>query len=231
MKIIIKSIVAFCLFGFVACENMNDLHQKYLERGEGIYTGVIDSLKTFPGNERVKFSWEINSDPRITKTLIYWNERADSLIIDVNRTAPGIMAMETVANFAEGSYIFEFVTKDNIGNQSLSVSKTVEIYGSKYIQKLRNRSVKNLTAKPGNAVLIDWADIEDTNLLYTIVKYTDYTDPLQPVVKEVKVENKSKQTTLTNIKLGDKVTVISTFLPLVDALDMVNALPREYILP
>lgn len=231
MKIILKSIITLCLFCFVACEDMNSLHQQYLDRGEGIYTGVIDSLKVFPGNGRVKFSWELNTDPRITKTLIYWNERADSLVVDVNRTAPGVLPMETTVNFAEGSYIFEFITKDNEGHQSLSVQKTVEIYGNKYIQKLRSRTVKSLAAKPENKVLVSWSDIEDTSLLYTIIKYKDNTDPSNPVEKEIRVENKDKQTTLENIKSGDPIKVLSAYLPVPNALDIVNTVSKEYKLP
>lgn len=231
MKIILKSIIALCLFCFMACEDMNSLHQQYLDRGEGIYTGVIDSLKVFPGNGRVKFSWELNTDPRITKTLIYWNEREDSIVIDVNRTAPGIVPMEKILDFAEGSYIFEFVTKDDGGHQSLSVQKTVEIFGVKYIQKLRPRNVKSLAVKPGNKVLLTWGDIEDTTMSYTIVKYKDNTDPLNPVEKEIRVENKDKETTLENIKSNDLIEVISAYLPVPDALDMFNTLPKEYKLP
>lgn len=76
MKSIIKNIAGFIcvIIGLNSCENINDVHEEYLKRGEEIYTGVVDSLEAYPGNERIKFTWMINADPRITKTVIYWND-------------------------------------------------------------------------------------------------------------------------------------------------------------
>lgn len=231
MKMMIKYIVVLCTLCFAACTDMNSLHEKYLEKGEYIYTGVIDSLKSFPGYERVKFSWEINADPRITQTVIYWRNKTDSVVIEVNRTASGNLPLETLLEFPEGSYIFEFVTKDDYGNKSLTVQKTVEVYGEKYIQLLKTRGIKSLIAKPENSVLITLSDIEDTNILHTLLQYTDYTNMAYPIAKEVKVENNSKQITLTGIKSGEKVIAVSVFLPSADALDEVKASPKEYQLP
>lgn len=231
MKIIINYIMAFCLLGFVACEDVNSLHEKYLERGEEIYTGVIDSLKAYPGYERVKFTWEINSDPRITQVVVYWNDRADSSIVEVNRTTPGIMQMSALLELPEDSYIFDFITKDDEGHKSLYVQKTVDIYGDKYIQTLRNRGIKTVQVKSGNQAQLTWLDIEDNTLQYVTVSYTDYADPAHPVTKTVRVENTDKQTTLANIAAGDKITVVSTYLPSEEALDTVNALPQQYTIP
>ena len=118
MKSIIKNIAGFIciIIGLSSCENINDVHEEYLKWGEEIYTGVVDSLEAYPGNERIKFTWMINADPRITKTVIYWNDGGDSAVVEVNRTQSGIMRMETSLNLPENSYIFKFVTKDDEGS-------------------------------------------------------------------------------------------------------------------
>ena len=56
MKSIIKNIAGFIcvIIGLNSCENINDVHEEYLKRGEEIYTGVVDSLEAYPGNERIK---------------------------------------------------------------------------------------------------------------------------------------------------------------------------------
>ncbi|MDR1340866.1 MAG: DUF4998 domain-containing protein [Prevotellaceae bacterium] len=45
-----------------------------MDEGEIYYIGIVDSIKIFPGKERVRFSWQINADPRITGAFISWNE-------------------------------------------------------------------------------------------------------------------------------------------------------------
>lgn len=81
-----------------------------LKRGNYLYRGYR-FIKTYPGNNRVRFTWEINSDPRVTKVVLYWNERNDSTIVQVNRTTAGKLPMETIVNLPEGTYIFEFEQK------------------------------------------------------------------------------------------------------------------------
>lgn len=232
MRHIIKFIVSLCLLASIsACDSMNSAHEEYLERGEGIYTGVIDSLKAFPGNNRLKLTWEINSDPRITQTVIFWNERADSLVVEVRRTTSGVIPMETTFDISEKSYVFELITKDNFGHKSLFVQRTIEVYGKKYIALLKNRMINTLNAISDNAITLNWRLVEDLTMLHTTVQYMDYTDPLNPVSKSVKVENKEKQTLLNGIKPGEKIVVTSSFLPVQDALDIIDALPKTYTLP
>jgi hypothetical protein len=222
-------ILSICLFCFVACEDMDILHQEYLDRGEEIYTGIIDSLKAFPGNNRVKFTWQINSDPRITKTVIYWNEGLDSLIVEANRTQTGPIKMETLFSIPEGSYIFEFITKDNEGHRSLSSERTVEVYGEKYASILRNRVIKSMNLNDGNSLRLVWHPTEAT-VQYATIRYTDYTDPSNPVQQNVRVENQATETVLSGVRPGETLSVITSHLP-EGSLDILDTLPREYIIP
>jgi hypothetical protein len=208
---------------------MNDLHQPYLERGEELYTGIIDSLKVFPGNNRVMFTWQINSDPRITKTVIYWNEGLDSCIVDVNRTQTGAVNMDITLDIPEGNYVFDFITWDNEGHRSLSTERSVEIYGSQYAALLRNRVIKSLAIIDENRLDITWAPTE-TTIQCTVVKYIDYTDAEHLEEKTVTVDNSDTETILTGVKSGEKFFVISSHLP-EGSLDTFDALAREYVIP
>jgi hypothetical protein len=228
MKLIIKFLIpCFCLLFFAGCEDMNSINQEYFDRGETFYTGKIDSLKSFPGNGRVRFSWQINSDPRITRTVIYWeqNNGIDSSAVAVNRTNSGVVELEKELNLPEGNYIFEFVTKDDDGNRSLAVERSVSIYGNKYIASLQNRDVSSVTVSK-----ITWLAISSQTIQYTTVRYTDYTDPNNPVSKAVRVENRDMETPLPGAKSGEELSVITSYLP-VNGLDIVDALPKVYTLP
>lgn len=231
MKTLINSLV-LCGVSvlFFACDDMNSIHEPYLNRGEEIYTGVIDSLEAYPGNARVKFSWEINADPRITKTVIYWNNNTDSAVVDVNRTQAGVMKMETLLNLPENSYIFKFVTKDDEGHKSLSVEKTVDIYGSKYVSTLRNREIKSISAPSEGCAQLVLGGIEETTLLYTKITYMDHIDPSNPKETEIVVQNEVSQWELSNVKTGDEIVVNSVYQP-VGSLDVFVANATVYHVP
>lgn len=231
MKTLISSLIlGIVSVMFFACDDMNSIHEEYLNRGEEIYTGVIDSLNAYPGNERVKFTWEINADPRITKTVIFWSDGADSAVVEVNRTQPGIMKMETILNLPEKSYIFKFVTKDDEGHKSLSVENTVEVYGPNYVSTLRNREIRTITAQEDSSVLLTLGALEDVALLYTMIAYTDYSDPSNPKKVEEKIENSASSLLLSNIRAGDEIFVYSVYQP-ESSLDIFEANATVYHVP
>jgi hypothetical protein len=205
------------------------MHQKYIDQGETLYTGKVDSVEVFPGNERVKFSWMINSDPRINRIVIYWNKYKESATVDVNRTQPGIMKMETIVNVPEGIYEFILVTMDKDDNRSLGVNKTVQIFGPRYISNLNNRNVKSATFK-GGVLTVNWTPVESESVQYTTVTFSDHSSTGSPVQNTVRVENSATQTVIPNVQSGDNFTVITTFLP-EGYLDLMDALPQEYIVP
>ena len=41
----------------MACSDMNDLHDKYLEQGETIYLAKFDSVKLYPGRYRARVDY------------------------------------------------------------------------------------------------------------------------------------------------------------------------------
>lgn len=214
------------LFSAVGCDDINSIHQKYYDRGEDIYTGVVDSIKAYPGYERVQFEWEINSDPRITKTVIYWNTRADSVVIDVNRTQNGILQMShELNNIPEGSYIFEFITRDNDKTYSLAKEATVVIYGEEYTSTLRNRGVSSINMQPDGSVKITWDNIASNEIQFATVEYI-----VNGETKTVQVENDETETIINGPKTGEDIYVTTSFKP-EGALDFLVAPKVSYTLP
>jgi len=210
------------------------MHEKYLEWGEAIYTGVVDSVKSFPGYNRVAFTWEINADPRITKTVIYWDDRADSTVIDVNRTQSGKLQLKHTLDLPEGGYLFEFVTKDNDGHQSRYIETNVSIYGSSYADNIALRSSRTVTTI--EAIDEETADIhldkvEDNTFRYTELTYVSYEKEMKGVEKKVKIENETDVITLDKIRLEDYIKVQSFYFPSENALDGIPAKEIEYQIP
>ena len=69
---------------FVSCSKWDD-YKKYTAAGETIYSGKMDSVKTFPGNQRIKITGLLPADPKITKCKITWNDGRDSIIYAITK--------------------------------------------------------------------------------------------------------------------------------------------------
>ena len=70
--------------------------------------------------DRAKITWYITADPKIEQTVIYWNERTDSLVKNVSRTSSGVMKDSIIIeNLPEGSTLFEFRNMNSKGEYSL----------------------------------------------------------------------------------------------------------------
>lgn len=210
----------------VACDDMNSIHQKYYDWGEDIYTGVVDSLKAFAGYEKVKFSWELNADPRITRTVVFWNQRADSVVVNTNRLQSGRLQLEhELQQMAEGSYIFEFITRDNEGHFSLPKEIVVEIYGESYVQSLRNRRISSMVHLEDGSMLLEWDPISNIEMQYVTVSYE-----VDGIERFIRVENNDETTLLTGLDTGDKIQISTTYLPK-DALEELHSPYTEYTMP
>ena len=210
----------------VSCDDINSIHQKYYDWGEGIYTGVIDSLKAFPGYQKVRFNWEINADPRMKKTIIYWNQRKDSVVIDVNRTQSGRIRMTyDLLDMKEGNYIFEFITRDDERHFSIAKELVVFIYGESYSKLLRNRMIASIKKQLNGDMLITWEPIFNKEIQYVTIRYTD-----NDVEKTVPVKNQDTKTLLSGLHSGDKIYISTVYLPL-NALEVLTSYEKEYIMP
>jgi len=140
------SILLFSLL--MGCTKSADTYKEFVQGGEIYYPGRADSLKSdslklYPGRNRIQLSWLLKSDPKITKTTVYWNSKADSIVISVSRSA-GTDTIRTMINqIAEGTYTFEVYTYDDKGNKSVKVDAIGNVYGSNYDISLVNRALKS----------------------------------------------------------------------------------------
>ena len=138
--------IAFGLFAFVlllsSCSKMDDIQRKYAERAEQVYLGKVDSLASYPGFSRAKLVWYISSDPKVDRTIIYWNTRQDSIVKEFNRTTPGVQKDSIIIeNLPEGTTLFEFRNVNNEGETSLYSSVSATVWGPEFADGLRARTL------------------------------------------------------------------------------------------
>ncbi|MDR2776032.1 MAG: hypothetical protein LBC19_15120 [Tannerella sp.] len=219
-------ILSVCIF---SCDDMNSIHEEYLKRGETLYIGGVnyDSVYVYSGDRKIKFEWKVSADPRITKTVIYWNNRDTSVVIPVNRTVDNEFWMETlITDIAEGEYIFEFMMQDDNNHTSIAVEISGTVFGQVYLENLRNRGIKELSKLETGEMQIIWETVNNVTLQYSVLEYID--DNGQP--KKVNVPNSDDKTLLDGLDTGDEVELYAAHLP-ENALETLNSFTRTLTMP
>ncbi len=200
-------------FLFSSCTKMNDLHDVYLKRGEKIYVGKLDSAYIFPGKERVKLRyWP--SDPRATKMMIYWQNRSDSMLVDILPEVVGDSSDVIISNLPEYDHIFDIVTMtDEFRNRSIPYTVTGSVYGDRYQGIITNRSIKEMyqDTLSGNWT-INWLGKVETGIGSEIIYKTtegNETEIYAPMSEKVTVM----------VDLKSELRYRTLFLPEPDAID------------
>ena len=138
--ILIAAVSALC-----ACSDMNSLHDKYLADGETIYLARFDSVKIYPGKERVKVLYWL-SDPKVATTTAMWNMDRESGEYEVHKTTPNNPGSFIITGLDEGSYSFNFYNNNAEHDlRSIKYSVTAISYGDSYQNAIINTSPTDFT--------------------------------------------------------------------------------------
>lgn len=207
------------LLGFIlsifSCTS-SDEYLKFVNGGEISYTGKIDSLKFFPGRNRVKIEGLIISDPKVTELRVYWNNKKDSVMIPINRTSGVDVVSTFIENLPENIYNFEVKTFDAKGNSSISQNVTDQSYGERYQASLTDRKIIASKLSSDFSLTIDFATMDLTTGAYaTEIVYTDNSK----VEHTVTVPVATSQIVIPNYKIGSVFKQRSLFLPARTAID------------
>src|SRR3546814_11303401 len=76
------------LASFPACREQDDVYQEFVKDGTIVYTHRADSASAYPGNSRIKITWLRGPDPNVSKAVIYWNNRLDSVDVAIPTGQP-----------------------------------------------------------------------------------------------------------------------------------------------
>ncbi|MFD2967235.1 DUF4998 domain-containing protein [Sphingobacterium bambusae] len=163
-----------------ACAKIDD-YKQFVENGDISYTGKIDSVVVFSGDERVLVQGLFRSDPKVTMCRIYWNNMRDSMDVPVVKTG-GIDTMRQLISLPENLYNFRIHTFDALGNRSVPVYATGQSYGDAYKASLNNRLIISAIADQNDNVTIVWRDIDKTlGAVSTQVEYTDKSNSIKRI--------------------------------------------------
>lgn len=138
--------IPFCFLVLAAtflfsCGKMDDTYKDFIKNGEIIYPGRVDTLKAFSGKNQIRLTWNLVSDPKVVKNVVYWNNKADSLVKAVTKTAKVDTITVNITNLLEQTYTFQVYSYDAAGHSSVKAEVIGTVYGANYQKTLSNRSL------------------------------------------------------------------------------------------
>ncbi len=211
-KYIFRKLIYLLLLAIIfnsSCADPED-YKQFLEGGEISYTGKIDSVIVLSGKERIYIQGLFRSDPKVTKCVIYWNSKLDSLAVPVERT-DRTDTMKVIVPLAENLYNFEFRTFDADGNASIPVYSIGRSYGDLYQKSISNRLILSaITDEATGDVTVNWRDIDKTlGAFATDVIYTDNQDK----ERKVRVSTSASNSILEDYKKGTQFSYKTLYRP------------------
>jgi hypothetical protein len=206
---------------------MDETYSEFWDEGVITYPAKADSVRTYPGDNRIILSWQLRGDPSITRTKIYWNNRTDSLDTPVTLTGALVEKIDvSLSNLPEASYAFDIYMFDGKGNRSIPVSTVGKVYGENYRKTLLARYVTNAEYSAGE-MTITWGNRVDATSVGTKIIYHS-TDGTQRSIFETP-DAVSTVISDFDYEVGNTFTVISAYLPVAEAVDTFYSAPATII--
>ncbi|MDU1890807.1 MAG: DUF4998 domain-containing protein [Dysgonomonas sp.] len=221
MKELLKMLCVFIIVFFASCSDKEDDIESGGSSKEIEYAEKPKKLFYFAGHNRVQVGFILGAETEVSKSVMYWNQKKDSVVIEIDRSK---MTSDTVShifsNMPEDIYNFEIYNYDASGNRSDAASLIAKTYGTYYLAELKNRAIElteNVDKDRGD-VLINWED----SLMRTVGVKLEYTDK-DGQVKTIFVNNKESVTSLSNCDVTIPLSYQTLHIPEPNAIDIFQA--------
>ena len=143
---------------------MLDNIQPYLDAGETIYVGKVDSLTASSGRNRILLKGFYMYGVTQKKCVIRWqsqDEEDKSLELDVVRDNAVDPFEVIIDDLDEGQYEFSVTTYDAKGNSSIESMIEGYVYGNLYESNLTNRKMDRLYLDENEVVILSLIHISE----------------------------------------------------------------------
>jgi hypothetical protein len=209
-------ILAVCCMMLSACSKMDE-YKKFSAGKEVLYTGKPDSATAYSGKKRIKLVWQRTSDPKVSMTRVYWNNRTDSIDVTINNSVSSTKRDSLmIANLAEGNYNFELVDYDAAGNRSVVSRISGSAYGDTFERSLLNRAVQSFGKQfdLAGSTALNWYG-SDAQSIGVEVTYQDNAKVSHMVI----VKPSANTTFLADYDVKAPISYRTMFLPDSTAID------------
>jgi len=190
------------------CKKMDKTYKDYVVPGGNKYAGKANTALAYSGNHRVKISWLRGADPSVRSAKIYWNNYADSALI--NYPVKGDTISHIISNLKEQTYSFIIKTYDNMGNSSVPVELVGASYGANYQAGLLTRFVVSSEVDTNGDLIVIWGNPDITGGAHeTEITYTN----LQNQTKVQKFTVRKDTSIIHDYKRGTTYKYRTLFMP------------------
>jgi hypothetical protein len=200
---------------------MDDTYKEYVVPRGITYPGKAVSPVVYPGYNRALVEWNTGNDPKVVKTMIFWNNYTDSAAVDV--PAGQAVVGKIIEPLEENDYTFIIRTYDEKGNVSVPSEVTGSVYGEAFRSRLINRTLTAVETG-GGKITVAWGD-KVTYGLWSELHYVNRTGTA--TVKKIAMNE-------TNTELIDyqsDLRSLTMCLPSATAIDTVStALETQFVL-
>jgi len=234
-------LILTCLFFLfsTSCGDMLEDIQPYLDRGETVYVGKLDSVKVLPGKNRIKIEGKMPFGMTQIKCVINWLDPSgerDVKEFPITRTGSDDKFEFMIDNLIEGQHDFTIVTLDALGNSSIKVEASGYSYGDIYQSTLDNRNINNITAEEitvdGNKIwqaTINWLNINNDEVKGCNVEYELATG--NGDFGKIYVPVEELTTNITGYKPNGKLRWDTAYMPDSTSIDIFVTEKLELTLP
>ncbi|MDT3405381.1 DUF4998 domain-containing protein [Mucilaginibacter terrae] len=224
MKNLYKLLLAFLVgVAIYSCSKQDTDFKNFLGDKEITYPGIVSNVRSRAGNLRTALVWNPSPDPTVSRYVIYWNNRADSLVVTSNNHNPADTIRAIVPNLNEYIYSFTIFSYDGKGNRSVPLSvNNVKVYGPVYQSGLQNRAfnaANPYVVNPDGSLKLNFLQ-QDTSVITvgTTIRYTNRSG----VIEERIIPRDSLSITIPNYKGNTQIQYRTGYLPEKSALDIFN---------
>ena len=203
----------------------SDEYKKYMPDGEIIYPQKADSVKTFPGRNRIQLEWVI-IDPKVTSCKIIYEQAGiqGSTTVPVHGSGYENDTIRVIIpDMEEANYRFKIVSYDDFGHTSIPVETEEQAYGEMYENSLLNRMLQSTSLdEDENLLQLEWYEAEATE---TGIKI-DYTD-VDGNNRTITVAASETSTTIPDFKITEPIYYSTMYRPVPSAIDIFYAKKTE----
>jgi hypothetical protein len=208
-------ILSLCSFMCWACEDLTDIQQEYLDRGEQIYVGKVDGLACYGGYYRIRINGLMHYANTAEKCVIKWvaNDIEDSVTINAAQWKESDILNIYLNDMPEETYRFFVQTFDKEGNKSLNEEINGRVYGDNHILSITPKIITRVR-KANDNIILTWTSTAE-NVSYIELKY----ETNEGVEQQFLPPYTESDTIYSNWKSKGKIEYRTASIPEVGAID------------